>query len=142
MAMGIFKSKMQANEGWRIESAGVWARQGYPVHTYVQMILNNRGVDLKDHRSRRITREILKHFNLVLVMELGHKEGLRVAFPEYTNKVFLLSEMVNHNFDIVDPIGGEFADFHETAIEIEQILDDGFGKIIQLASNHSRTKDD
>lgn len=134
MAMGILRSRMFEEKDWTVESAGVWARDGYPVHPYVSLLLKVKGIDLSLYRSRPITREIINQFNLVLVMEKGHKEGLKVAYPETASKVFLLTEMVDQQYDIVDPIGGSLEDFQETAKEIEHILDIGFIKLQQLAS--------
>lgn len=134
MAMGILRSKTSEDQNWIIESAGVWARQGYPVHNYVNLLLQEKGVDISQHRSRSITREIINKFNLILVMETGHKEGLRVAYPDTASKVYLLSELIDQRYDIVDPIGGSIVDFKETAQEIEHILNDGFFRIKRLAS--------
>lgn len=142
MAMGILRHQTSLEEDlWRIESAGVWAREGNPAHANVELILQEMGVDISRHRSRQVTREMLKKFNLVLVMELGHKEGLRTAFPELANKVLMLSEIVEQRYDIVDPIGGTLADFRETAQELEHLLQEGMEMILQLAKNHSNMED-
>ncbi len=134
MAMGILRAKISDKKDWTVESAGVWARDGYPVHQYVSLLLKQKDIDLSLYRSRPITREIVNQFNLVLVMEKGHKEGLKAAYPETASKVYLLTEMINQHYEIVDPIGGSLEDFHETAREIEHILDIGFDKLQQLAS--------
>jgi protein-tyrosine phosphatase len=135
MAMGILRSMTLEQDDWKIESAGVWARGGFSAHHYVELILQEKKIDLSQHRSRPITNEIIDQFNLILVMEKGHKEGLKAAFPQVSNQVFLLSEMVNRRYEIIDPIGGGIADFKETAQEIERILETGFARIRQLASS-------
>ncbi len=142
MAMGILRHLTSLDEDlWRIESAGVWAREGNPAHLNVELILREMGVDISRHRSRQVTRDMLNEFDLVLVMELGHKEGLRMAFPDLANKVFMLSEIVGQRYDIVDPIGGTLADFRETAQELEHILQEGSEKILQLTRSHSNMED-
>ena len=98
-----------------------------------QLVLKERGIDLNDHKSRTVTGTMLSEFNLVLVMEDIHKEVLKLAFPEYTDRIYMLSEMVGEFYDIVDPIGRSLADFEETALEMEQILSEGFEKISILA---------
>ena len=142
MAMGILRHLTSLEEDlWRIESAGVWAREGNPAHLNVELILREMGVDISRHRSRQVTRDMLKEFNLALVMELGQKEGLRMAFPELAHKILMLSEIVEQRYDIVDPIGGSLADFRETAQELEHILQEGSEKILQLSKNHSNMED-
>jgi protein-tyrosine-phosphatase len=76
---------------------------------------------------------MLSEFNLVLVKEDTHKEVLKLAFPECSDRIYMLSEMVGEFYDIVDPIGRSLADFEETALEMERILTEGFEKISILA---------
>lgn len=135
MAMGLWLAKTGPEAaGWRIESAGTWAAAGEPAAQKTQQVLKARGIDLSAHRSRLVDREMLQSFNLILTMEQGHKEALRVEFPEIAKRVYLLSEMAGYTRSIVDPIGGSMVDFQETAREIEQILTKGFDKIKQLSA--------
>ena len=136
MAMGILKSKVEQLPGeWRIESAGTWAVEGAPANQKTQQVMAELGLDIKDHRSRIITREMLSSFNLILVMEPGHKESLQIEFPEVASRVYLLSEMVGLTFTIMDPVGGEIEEYRATAQEIERIMTDGLEKIASLASD-------
>ena len=118
---------------WRIESAGTWALEGHPATERAQYVIKLHGLDLSQHHSRGVTAEMLLSFNLILTMESGHKEALRSEFPKIANRIFLLSEMNGGIFDIHDPIGGSVDDYEATAREIENILDQGFEKIIQIA---------
>ena len=136
MAMGLLRSMVEdSSDQWKIESSGVWDLEDQPVALNTQLVLEERGIDLNDHVSRTVTGTILSEFNLVLVMEDNHKEVLKLAFPEYTNHIYMLSEMVGEIFDIVDPIGRSLADFEETALEMERILTEGFEKISILAAD-------
>ena len=133
MAMGLMQSKVsQSALDWRVESAGVWADEGYPAAMNTLRVLGSRGIDIRAHRSRPITPEMVLDFDLILVMERNHREALRAAFPGRAKHFFLLSEMVDRQDDIVDPIGGLIADFEDTAQEIEEILDQGFDRILSL----------
>ena len=134
MAMGLLRSMVEdSSDQWKIESAGVWDMGGQQVAANTQLILKERGIDLNDHTSRTVSGTMLSEFNLVLVMEDIHKEVLKLAFPEYTDRIYMLSEMVGEFYDIVDPIGGSLADFEETALEMERILTEGFEKTSILA---------
>jgi len=140
MAMGLLRSMVDdASDQWKIESAGVWDMGGQQVAANTQLVLKERGIDLNDHTSRTVTATMLSEFNLILVMEDTHKEVLKLAFPEYTDRFFMLSEMVGEFFEIVDPIGGSLTDFEETALEMEWILTEGFKMISILAADKLET---
>jgi hypothetical protein len=69
-------------------------------------------------------------------METNHKEALRFEFPDLADRIYLLSEMVDRDFNIADPIGGAYSDYEKTAIEIAQILQEGFDRIVALSTRH------
>lgn len=122
---------------WQVASAGTWARDGYPAARESQELLSQMGIDLSRHRSRMLTESLLKSADLVLVMEKGHKEALHFEFPAYKSRIFLLSEMIGVEADVHDPIGGSIKDFQETIVDIQELIDQGFSRIIALASQTS-----
>jgi len=77
--------------------------------------------------------EMIASYQLILVMERGHKEALRIEFPEMAGQIFLVSEMINKKFDIVDPVGGPLTEYQATAREINMIIEQGFEMICQLS---------
>ena len=136
MAMGLLRSMVKdSSDQWEIESSGVWDMGDQQVAANTQLVLQERGIDLNDHTSCTVIGTMLSEFNLVLVMEDIHKEILKLAFPEYTDRIYMLSEMVEEFYDIFDPIGRSLADFEETALEMERILTEGFEKISILAAD-------
>ena len=138
MASALFRqfvTQVGEESNWRIESAGTWALEGAQAASGSVNALRSRGIDLKDHHARGVTLEMLEAFDLILTMELGHKEALRVEFPEFTSRIFKLSEMVDQEFDIQDPIGGTCEDFEETVETIERLLIEGFDRIRELAGS-------
>ena len=134
LAMGLFSmlAPLQSGE-WQIASAGIYAPEGYPAAQNTLALLKQRGLDLNQHRSTQITREMARAYNLILTMERGQKEALQIAFPEYSHKIFLLSEMIGENWEIADPVGGSYSDFEDTARDIEHILTTGYDNIVRLA---------
>jgi protein-tyrosine-phosphatase len=134
MAMGLLLGKLtQVRDNWSIESAGVWAIDGLPAAEKTLFVLSERGIDIRNHRSRLVTAEIIRDFKLILVMERNHKEALRLGFPEFASRIYLLTEMIEESYDIKDPIGGSLADFEDMAKEIDGILNLGFENISKLA---------
>jgi protein-tyrosine phosphatase len=136
MAAALFKGKLE-REGekgiWRIESAGTWARDGFPAAEKSQSLLGERGLSLDRHQSRSVSCELLKPFDLILTMERGQKEALRVEFPKLAPRIYLLTEMVGEHADIKDPIGGPTEEYEKTIHDMEEIFEKGYKKIIKLA---------
>ena len=93
------------------------------------------GARLESHRSQLIRAETLSNFDLVLVMERGHKEALDVEFPAFAPRVHLLSRVVDGlDYDIPDPlVSGEGVD--ALAASLHETLERGFKSICALASD-------
>jgi protein-tyrosine-phosphatase len=140
MASEIFKriaAEKDRGEEWRVESAGTWALEGYPASEKARMVLKSRGMSADDHISRGVTQEMLSSFDLILTMEEGHKEALRVEFPQLADRIYLLSEMVDQRHSVRDPINGTLADFEETADVLESLLRNGFDRIKRIAEDNA-----
>jgi protein-tyrosine-phosphatase len=137
MAEALWRIRLGDAAGWRVESAGTWAMDGQPAARYAQQVIQQRGSDLSQHRSRVVDKELLESFRLILVMEQGHKEALRFEFPAIASRVYLLSEMEDESQDIHDPVGGSMLDFEEAARELDCILEKGSEKIRRLAGERS-----
>ena len=136
MAEGLFLSKLGANSAqWHVESAGTWAVEGMPVAQRTQAILTERGIDFNSHRSHLVTGNMLSRFNLILTMEKYQKEALQIEFPSIAGQIYSMSEMVDAEYDIPDPIGGPQEEYLRTLHEIEHILDHGLAKIVRLAEH-------
>ncbi len=134
MAMGLLRQRVQAEKtAWRIESAGVWAQTGLPAAEYTRLVLQGRGIDLSQHRSQRVTRELIHQFALTLTMEAGQKIALQAAFPECAGRTYLITELAGQDWDIADPISCPLEDYEDTARELEDILDCHLDHIRRLA---------
>ncbi|TLN21732.1 low molecular weight protein arginine phosphatase, partial [bacterium] len=110
MAVALFRAILAENgydpRFWRIESAGTWAPRGKPAAVEVVALLAARGLNVKAHRSRSVSAELLSGFHLILTMEAGQKEALQVEFRPLEGKVFTLAEMAGENGAVEDPTGG------------------------------------
>lgn len=124
--------RMDLPTNWIVQSAGTWAEDGHPATPSGVKAIALRGLDTSLHRSQSITKELLNQFDLILTMESGHKEAIQIEFPEFSKKVFMLSEMAGDEINIEDPIGGTFEDYLITANEIDEWITKGLSKILQI----------
>lgn len=124
---------------WSVGSAGTWAIDGYPAMPDAVLEARQLGLDIREHRSRLITADMLQESDLVVVMERGHKEALQVEFKAYRHKVVLLSEITEGNsYDIADPVmDSRNAD---VGPQICGLIQAGFEKICARAIENSRQR--
>ena len=126
-----------ARQDWQVASAGVWTVDGERASAHAVEVMTQRGIDLSNHRSRNVTREMMSQADLVLTMTRSHTEALGAAFQTHAHKVYLLSEMTGQMRDIGDPYGGTRQEYAHTAKELEQLLTDGYERIVALVEERS-----
>ena len=132
MAQALFNAQAQrAGEADQLiaESAGTWAPDGQPASSNAVIAMNKRGLDLSQHRARTITRAMLEQAAAIMVMTKNHAEALCSEFPNYRNKIHLMSELQARAFDIADPYGSSLAEYESTAQELEKLIDTGYAQI-------------
>jgi protein-tyrosine-phosphatase len=112
--------------------AGTWAIDGHSVR--MLRLCSNRWFDHEEHISQNVSNVDLNDFDLILTMERGHKEALLAEFPEFSDRIFMLSEMINSTFDVADPIGGGVSDYNKTARFLDDLMRRGYPKIKALSS--------
>ena len=137
IAMGLLRQMLEEKHidgDWRVESAGTWGLEGDPAAEGSQAVMNNIGIDISEHRARRVEYELLQTYDLILTMENGHKEALCMEFPDFSDRIYMLSEMADQKQDIGDPYGGAYSGYEQAAEDIQQYLTDGFETILRLAS--------
>src|SRR5450759_1158879 len=66
---------------WRIESAGTWGIEGAALASRANQAMKQLGLELDGHRSRCVNGAMLQDFRLILTMEKGQQEALRIEFP-------------------------------------------------------------
>jgi protein-tyrosine-phosphatase len=135
MAVGLLQEKLRKEglEGeYKVRSAGVWGLESQPPSTHARQMMARRGIDISDHRSHDLTPQDVEGADLILTMERGQAEAIRVEFPPHAHKVHLLSEMTGRHYDIRDPYGGPLQEYRQCAAEIERLIEEGYPRIMQL----------
>jgi protein-tyrosine-phosphatase len=136
MAEALLKS-LAARRGeadrWQIQSAGTWTEPGRPATQLSQAVMRQRSIDVSGHRSRLIDADMLGKAAVILVMTRHHKEAVQAEFPEIRHKVYLLSQLIDRSFDVEDPFGGTLDDYELCATDLQNILTDGYDRLVELA---------
>jgi len=120
-------------DDWEVASAGTWAIFGQPASYYSIEVLSEQGLDIMEHRSRPVDRDLLEWADLILCMELGHVEALQTEFPELADRIFTLSEMSGPGYSVYDPYGEPRPAYEAMVVEVTKLVENGLGQIVALA---------
>lgn len=139
VAEGLLRQRLQEDGlyGWTVSSAGTWAQQRRAAASTSIELLAERGIDISNHRAREVTAELLAAADLILCMEAGHAEALRVEFPEAAERIYLLSEMAGDKQNVDDPYGGPYQGYVKMVDELSQLIEAGLPRMIGLAGRNA-----
>ena len=117
MAEALLKNKLKEKGRNDIEviSAGILLLGGLGASEGTREVLSKVGIDVSEHRSQPVTKEMIRRSDLILVMEKAHEEEIVKIAPDAKNRVFLLKEFAKINdddLDIHDPLG-HTVDYYE-----------------------------
>lgn len=116
----------------RIESAGIFAEEGQRASENAVKALEKYGIDLKDHRAKPLTEDLINSADVILVMTQAHKQILE---PLASGKTYTLLEYISSDGDIYDPYGGDLEEYEKCAQEIYDALVDVAEKIADVREN-------
>jgi protein-tyrosine phosphatase len=117
---------------WRVDSAGVWTSPDLPAVTEAIQAGAELGVDLGEHRSTRVEDLNLQNYDLILTMERGQRDALRVEHREVAERIVTMSEATTgYDFDVADPPGHTTAAVRTTARQLDDLLDRGTARIVR-----------
>ncbi len=138
MAAALFHSRLKKEradwQSWRVDSAGTWALDGEMAAKNSRQVMAQRGLDISGHRAKTVSAELLEEYDLILTMEQGHKEALRIEFPAIAGRVFMLGEMAGTLNPIDDPFGQSLPAYEAAAKKIDQMLAQGMRRIVALTA--------
>ncbi|MDD5238298.1 MAG: L-threonylcarbamoyladenylate synthase [Candidatus Omnitrophica bacterium] len=122
MAQALLKKVLKEKNRADVEvlSAGTLILSGLGVTEGTKEVLRREGIDASAHRSQRVTKEMIKKSDIILVMEKQHEERILSLAPEVKNRLFLLKEFAkinDNNLNIVDPIGKPL-EFYEKTFQV------------------------
>ena len=117
MAEALLKKKLKekGRDDVEVISAGILLLGGLGASEGTREVLSKAGIDVSEHRSQPVTKEMIRRSDLILVMEKIHEEEIVKIAPDAKNRVFLLKEFAKINdedLDIHDPLGHSL-DYYE-----------------------------
>ncbi len=100
-----------------VSSAGVSAFGGDPASQGARQAIRGYGMDLEQHRSTQLHSYLIEQADLILVMGGRHRSVIASQWPEYAQKVHLIS---TDGRDVADPFGGSLELYQQCARELDQ----------------------
>lgn len=84
----------ELGRGVEVSSAGTRARDGFPAAPESVRLGEERGLDLRDHRSRAVTPALVEGSDLILTMSERQRDAVGPMAPRTAGRVFTLREFV------------------------------------------------
>lgn len=114
MAAALLRHALAAEEeplkSVPVISAGVSAMSGYPAATNAIQALKKVGIALNEHRSQRVTQQLLNEALAVFCMTESHRAMIELDFDPIPQHLHLMRElMTGTDPDIPDPFGSNLA---------------------------------
>jgi len=135
MAEGIFRKylaeKFQCKVdhldkiGYKVCSAGVINNVGFPASTEAIAACAAKGIDIKAHKNKKLSKELIEESDFIFAMEQIHQEQVIALSPDAANKCSLLAG----DEEIHDPIGHPQEFFNRCAERIEKAVKKRIGEL-------------
>ena len=136
MAEGIFRKYLAEKLGCEVDhldkmgyktlSAGVMDMSGCPASAEAIAACAAKGIDIKAHKSRTLSRQLIEESDFIFAMARMHHEHVSTLSPETANKCVLLAE----GKDIADPIGQPQQVYNNCAELIEKAVKKRIGELV------------
>ena len=131
MAHWLFKKKLEDVKIKDVEvySSGTYAETGDVSTEEAIEVMEEYGVDLKQHRATNISKSDIENMDLILCATSEHKIQILRKYPKLNEKLYTMKEYVNYDtegynkINIKDPWGYGIAVYRMCAAEIEKCLD-------------------
>lgn len=116
-----------------VTSAGISAFGGDEAARHSVKALKKVGLDLADHRSRRLTAEMVEQALVIVVMTEAHRNYLRTLYPALKTPVILFREHVGKDSDpqVPDPYGSTLDAYEETRDALAEAIPSLLGYLRQ-----------
>jgi protein-tyrosine-phosphatase len=134
MAAGIFNKLLRDRNirDVRAESAGVSAADSMRASPQAITVARQHGIDLRRHRSRALTQDIVDGADLALTMTGYHWYDVTELAPR--EKVRMLSNLADNGMgeDVRDPFGGSIDEYRKVFDQLHTAIEQQLPEILRL----------
>lgn len=131
MAEVIIKQKLKARgliEKVCASSAGTATFEGLPATDLAQVVVEEQGLDLSQHHSQRLTKEMIQEVDLILAMTRQHKDLIvaldaKAAIKTFTLKEYAYNLESKECLDIPDPFGQPVDIYRKCFQKLDVLID-------------------
>ena len=116
-------------------SAGTFAGNGIPASENAAKVMADYNIDLKNHRSKILTRELVENIDHIFTMTEGHRLQVTSIDSGLEAKTKLLLDF-SIGGDVADPFGGSYTVYKKCFEQMKQALDELF---LQICSTRAKT---
>jgi protein-tyrosine phosphatase len=127
MAQGLLADALP---GMQVRSAGLGALVGMPADPTAVRLMQDRGIDISEHRALQLTRQMCLDSEIVLVMDTEQRQNVEELYPQSKGRVFRLGEFSKR--DIPDPYRKSEAAFRASFSLIDESVRDWIERIKRL----------
>jgi protein-tyrosine phosphatase len=131
MAFGLLGARPEL-AGLELSSAGLMAEVGAPPAPEAIRLLASRGIDIRNHRARQATVELLRNQDLILVMEHWQRAWIGGRWPSLIGRVFLVGHW--GGYEIADPYGRSLEGYEHALEGIEQGIREWVPRLMKSGS--------
>ncbi|MCA5918285.1 protein tyrosine phosphatase [Pectobacterium brasiliense] len=103
----------------KISSAGLGALVGKSADATAADVANQHNLSLDGHEAQQLTSALCRQYDLILVMEKGHIDGVCRIAPEVRGKTMLFGRWLNQQ-EIADPYRKSREAFEFVYLQLEQ----------------------
>mgnify|MGYP002622489085 CR=1 FL=1 len=109
-----------ADRGYEVMSAGLSAMNGGRASAESLSVAAEAGLDLREHGSQPVTRQLVRHADLILTMTRMHREAIVNEWPDAGPRTHVLCR---DGRDVADPIGGPIEAYQQCAAQMRGELE-------------------
>ena len=144
MAEGIARAlaKEKKLDDLKFSSAGTMAGDGVPATDHAIAVAAHWNIDISGHRSRLLTRALIRKADLILGMEPEHIDRILEIDRSANSKTYLIKGFPQP-FDraqgkIDDPIGLSLEYYNQAFLELDEVMRRIFPGIIELSRSDDK----
>ena len=115
------------DHGFVVMSAGLSAGLDAPASRQAAEAIQERNLDLSDHRSQQINETQVRFADHIFAMTRGHREAILSYWPDSDTRLCVLR---TDGGDVHDPIGSSLADYEDCAGQLECEIRKRLGEIL------------